>query len=591
MKWYEYDDTNVKPLPQRDIVSRAAYLLFYQRQNLTRNTINNLQTQKHWVFSVYGPPRSMQVLSSSPLEEEKSIVSSPSGGKNSIGRDYSEFYVERVRLENMDEQYKSTKQSRSKPEPSPDKLDPYEKEELRLLEELRLGINSPQGEQSGRYIPPPVESFGKDKSSPRREDMGINSPRQTVKHESPRKELFPNKTSATQNQFKDEINSKTSSRNKSTVAEKIAISRQSGDKGDSVMLSPRNMKNIYRRSDSVDSSKNSHSYTSGSEMSPTDSSPPSPLDEQSQTSSGFYQNQASNKNKSSNVLNNERDIGLMNGHVPNSVKLIIHSNQIHKDKTTSGSPSAYDFKRSSDNPPKTDNQKINSGSYVDKTPPRPDIFSTPQQVRKSPSPPVVVGRGWSTPQPHRKQYSDKPPMDRQFSVPPRVPMTAPPNGSQSLEIEGHAIGKQPQSLPVDVHAVTNKPPLPVKANQTVLRQSSEGAVSGRPTSAYSRASDFVDSRVPEYSPRPASAHTREPSYSDSRPVIISQRSEDQSSRGRSDLDVRKTVGRSEVRSRNRSADRQGKPLTKNHTSTFVCLSVDCFTSHMGKDKHVPALLK
>lgn len=579
MKWYEFDDTNVRPLQQRDIVTRAAYLLFYQRQKLTHSTINSLQSQKHWVFSVSGPPKSMQLMKSSPVEAVKTIVNSPSGGKNGVGRDYSEYYVERVRLDNTDEQYKAMKHSRGKSEPPQHRLDQYEKEEKRLLDELRHEINSPQSEQRGKYLRSSRETDEWERSSPRRDEMGINSPRQAVKHESPRKELFPNKNQnfITQNQYMDEINSRTIGRNKTTVAEQIVRSKQSGDNMENVMVSPQNVKNVYRRSDSVDSSKNSHSYTSGSEISPTDSSPPSPLGDYSQNSAGLYQNQASNRQRPTNLLNNERDVVLMNGHVPDSVILKIHSNQIYKDSSVSRPSSATDSRRQGDNPPKTDNQKVNNS--VGKNSSRPDVFSTPQQVRKSPSPPVVVGRGWSTPQPNRKQYSDKHPMDRQYSVPPRVPLTSPPYGNEGLEVEGHAIDKQPRSLPVDAHAIVSKPPLPVKASHAVHRQTTESNTqesnrngSVRPTSAYSRGLDFPDGRVPDsgkpvssIEERPATAHSREPSYSDNRPVMISQRAEDQSARGRYDLEMRKQASRGEQRTRNRSADRQDRRSMRDRT--------------------------
>ncbi|XP_060595230.1 ubiquitin carboxyl-terminal hydrolase 31-like isoform X2 [Ruditapes philippinarum] len=558
MKWYEYDDTHVKPLQQRDIVSRAAYLLFYQRRKLTQQTIDSLQSQKHWVFSVYGPPRSMQsmqVVSSSPVEEAKSIVHSPSGGKIGIERDYSDLYVERVKLD-VENNYRTVKQSRGKSEPPQDR---YKQEEEMLLEELRQGINSPQVEHRR-----PVSSLRElEDQSPRREDMGINSPRQTVKHESPRKQLFPNRTQnlASQNQYVDEISSRTNGRNKITVAEQIVRSKQSDDRVDGSVPSPRNVKNIYRRSDSVDSSKNSHSFTSGSEISPTDSSPPSPLDDCSRTAAVLYQNQSS-RNKS-NILNNERDSVQLNGYVP---KLKIHSNQIYKD--SSGN---MDGRRQNDNPPKTDNQKVvNSVSNNNNPPPRPDVFATPQQVRKSPSPPVVTGRGWSTPQPQRKQYSDnsnRPAIDRQFSVPPRVPL--PQYESQRLEVEGHAIlDKQPRSLPAEVRTSADKPPLPVKASHTAHRQSAintahDRMVPSRPVSAYVRGNEYSENRVPDYTDKPVSnveyrstaLSTREPAYSDSRPVIIGERTEEQYKRGRSELDSRRSSNRGETRTRNRSADR------------------------------------
>ena len=47
-KWYVYDDTQVKETNEDQIVTRAAYLLFYQRRSL-----HNSAAQNHnWIFNL-----------------------------------------------------------------------------------------------------------------------------------------------------------------------------------------------------------------------------------------------------------------------------------------------------------------------------------------------------------------------------------------------------------------------------------------------------------------------------------------------------------------------------------------------------------
>lgn len=583
MKWYEFDDTSVKPLQHRDIVSRAAYLLFYQRQKLTHITMDRIQSQTHWVFSVYGPPRSMQMVNSSTVKEEKLAVNSSTGGKHGTEWDYSEYFVDRVKLDDIDDKYRTVRLPKANSE-SPsiridhfNRMDSLNKEEELLLEDLRRGINSPCGDQRNRRMNSPHETDGRDINSPRREEMGINLPRQSVSHESPRRELFPNQNQnvTSHNQYVNEISTRTVCRNKTRVADQILLSKPSTDQVDNAVPSPRNLNTIYRRSDNCDSSKKSHSYTSGGEISPGRSCPSSPLDKYSKSSTGQYQNQhTDHRNNPTDVLNNERDRDMMNGHVSSGAKLKIHSNQIHKG-VAAPSAASDDHNKQSDNLRKTVNQKVNNNVQSnDILLPRSDIFSTPQQVRKSPSPPVVIGRSWSTPQPQRKQYSDnKPPMDRQFSVPVRAPLSLPPYTDQRLEIEGHSIvDKQPRSLPADPQANANKPPLPMKASHAVHKQSNTQedvrTVPSRPKTARGRVPDYNDRPVGAIENRTATA--REPAYSDSRPVLID---ENQPRRGRGDLEPKRSGTRPvEMRTRNKSADRQGRRINTKSGLTLCLLS-------------------
>ncbi|KAL4240330.1 Ubiquitin carboxyl-terminal hydrolase 31 [Mactra antiquata] len=567
MKWYEFDDRNVKPVQNSDIVTRAAYLLFYQRQTLTRNTVKNLHSKAHWVYNVIGPPRSMQTYKSSPMEEEKSIVSSPSGGKKSMEVDYSEYYVDRVKLIDSDDYHRGTRQPRGKSEPplKRDMNDSLQKEEKLLLEQLRSEINSPRSEQ--KYIPLNVSGDSSDRllNSPRNEDsdislfrrdeFGINSPRQSMRlesNESPRRELFPDQKS---NSYTDESNSRQSSRHKTSVAEQIIRSKPQNSKVNEV-LSPNSVKNVYRRSDSVDSSKNSHYYTSGSDG----SAPPSPLDDNTRTSAINTQ-QSNKKPRQSNLLNNERDFHKVDGNRSNT-KLKIHSNQLQKGNNEF---SLDENKKPPDIPSKMANQTAN---ISDKKLVRPDIFSTPQQVRKSPSPPVVVSGSWSTPQPTRRQFSDvRPTIDRQYSVPMEMPVS--PQNGQRLDIHRHETSEQPRSLPIEIRTSADKPPLPgkpshlsgrpISSNTTSAHSSNRNAFS-RPSTAHgsminhSISSSFDDSYLIGHDSidgRVTSPYEERKRPSEQRPLKVDDTSP--ISRGR-DIDTRKTPR--DVRSRNRSADRQ-----------------------------------
>ncbi|KAH3860654.1 ubiquitin carboxyl-terminal hydrolase 31-like [Dreissena polymorpha] len=295
MKWYEYDDTNVKPLSRQDIVTKAAYLLFYQRKGLTNYTLNSLQTRNHWVFSLNKLPLSKDELTSRPSSDQvpgrKVLANASSEGKNgSSDPEFNDLYLNKVRLEpdghsgnrkdlSLDVAAISLKDAEEHRNASPRKdlqsRDYYG-------DSVRSEINSP-----------------KDISSPRdrdRDDFGINSPRQQAKnavHESPRKELFqPQDPFVSHKTYSSEVIPRNTDRHKQSVAEQILRSKtleENTTQSGRPIPPPRQASDRYRRSDSVDSSKNSKSLTSGSDG----SAPSSPQDPFQQPSPSACQQQSS----------------------------------------------------------------------------------------------------------------------------------------------------------------------------------------------------------------------------------------------------------------------------------------------------------
>ena len=45
-KWYTFDDTKVTEMPEEEVVTRAAYLLFYQRRSTKQC---NISDPNHWI--------------------------------------------------------------------------------------------------------------------------------------------------------------------------------------------------------------------------------------------------------------------------------------------------------------------------------------------------------------------------------------------------------------------------------------------------------------------------------------------------------------------------------------------------------------
>ncbi|XP_052816760.1 ubiquitin carboxyl-terminal hydrolase 31-like [Mya arenaria] len=590
MQWYEFDDTTVQPLQSNEIISKAAYLLFYQRKQLTNNTHDNLLSNSHWVFSVNEPPLSVATSKSSVSEGKKVTQNSSFEGRkgayssNEVWngervQDYSDLLVNKVKLSENEKRDGAVSHVRSKSEAP---LDRHSQvllnEEASLIEELRREItprkekqyqdaeyynrdssdrwemNSPRGHNSQRDI-----------TSPKREGMGINSPRQQPKHdthESPKKELFPNQTPLSQN-YNGDISPRITDRQRTSVVEQIIKSKNVTDKSGTLRPPPKiPPREHYRRSDSVDSSKNSHSFTSGSDG----SAPPSPLDNSPtayQPSQMAYQKVSSARPLQSNVLNNERENAIMNGTVPNNVKLKVYANPINKPSIAS-KPTGAKLKGSETVNSRSVNQKVTNAvaqsvnRSPDSPPYRTDMFATPQQVRKSPSPPVPA-RNYSTPQPVRKSYpesarSTRDPVERQYSVPSRQ------NTGDYDDYDGHNIGlqvqgqglldNQPISLPneqLNTKSMADKPPLPRGSNPSrpvtaVASVSQEYKGQRRPTSAVGSSS------------RGQSSSSRPLNVQESRGERSSgSESESRRSRGRQEVRSRE---RHEVKMRNRSAERQ-----------------------------------
>lgn len=52
--WYHYDDSRVKPISKNDVVTKAAYLLFYQRRSLFNRQAEEVQRGNHWIYPLHG---------------------------------------------------------------------------------------------------------------------------------------------------------------------------------------------------------------------------------------------------------------------------------------------------------------------------------------------------------------------------------------------------------------------------------------------------------------------------------------------------------------------------------------------------------
>ena len=229
----------------------------------------------------------------------------------------------------------------------------------------------------------------------------------------------------------------------------------------------RNNQQTYRRSFSEDSYRNAidSTYTSsidtGHVSNPSlvtegnvKSGPPSPG---TPDSAGSYEKKA--------LLNNERNVNTQSG-ISNDVRLKFYQNELEKESETIKSGRSEQLEKPHI-PPKQYNQtKNNNKSKSDSNNSqtvRADVYATPQQNRKSPSPPVQNGRGpWLTPQPQRKYPSNSDShrvMERQSSVPNKSHQ--PSYFEQQLERQRQADpDSQPSSLPIEINYTSEKPPLP-----------------------------------------------------------------------------------------------------------------------------------
>lgn len=51
-KWYEFDDSKVKPLSEAEVKTSSAYMLFYQKRGTNAHVIEGLQNRTHWIFKL-----------------------------------------------------------------------------------------------------------------------------------------------------------------------------------------------------------------------------------------------------------------------------------------------------------------------------------------------------------------------------------------------------------------------------------------------------------------------------------------------------------------------------------------------------------
>lgn len=460
--WYEFDDTHVKPISSRDIVSRAAYLLFYQKRQLTEASRTALQNGTHWIFTLYERPSVDNTSVEDRTERtDRDFVDSADGrirnnkSENSLrslnlnGKSKS---VERDNYSNREQEYNELHREINSPRQSVESWSGNNKA-------IHQVINSPRQERSYRSSPE------KETRSDRHTSDDLNA--KSINNETLWVNMDKTKSSATQNVVENGLDFR-----EKYYVERINIPRSEVNIND---------QQTYRRSFSEDSYRNAvnNSFTSSIEdgprynpLSPSEvvkSNPPSPG---TPDSAGSYEKKA--------LLNNERNVNSQTG-LSNDSKIKFHQNELDRQGVTFKSKSEQVEKPTI--PPKHSNQmKSNNKSKPDSNTSRnvrADVFATPQQSRKSPSPPVQNGRGpWLTPQPQRKFQNtseSRPVMERQSSMP--VNKANPVSYfEQQLESHRQAVhDSQPQSLPIEVNYTTEKPPLPRPntANRVPARQKSQ----------------------------------------------------------------------------------------------------------------------
>ena len=439
-------------MTSRDIVSRAAYLLFYQKRQLTNASRSALHDGTHWIYTLYDRP-STSVNNSAGSERydrdyEEQRAGTSIGKAKSVERDY--FPDDEQRFRDFHSEINSPRQSAER--------------NVVNQNSQREDINSPRQERSYRNVPE------KGVRNERQLSDEVNESRNAVVGEQLRVNLDNARSSAKQNFAENGLDFR-----EKYYVEKVNIPRNNG-------VSDRQ---TYRRSFSEDSYKNamSNTFTSNSEsgkgynpLSPDTiikSNPPSP---------GTPDSAGSGEKKT--LLNNERTVNSQTG-IVNDLKLKIHQNELdmqclsikgNKTELNDRSNNAKNFNQTkSTNKSKPDS----SGTHTIRS----DVFATPQQSRKSPSPPIQNGRGpWLTPQPQRKHQNvtdSRPSIERQSSVPANKP-PRPTSSYFEQQLENHKqsmLDTQPQSLPVDVNNYTmGKPPLPARpstTNRVPTRQKSQ----------------------------------------------------------------------------------------------------------------------
>ncbi|XP_062594454.1 ubiquitin carboxyl-terminal hydrolase 43-like [Saccostrea cucullata] len=52
-RWYEFDDSKVKPMAEAEVKTSSAYLLFYQRKGVMDSVREDLESGYHWIYKLY----------------------------------------------------------------------------------------------------------------------------------------------------------------------------------------------------------------------------------------------------------------------------------------------------------------------------------------------------------------------------------------------------------------------------------------------------------------------------------------------------------------------------------------------------------
>lgn len=460
-QWYEFDDTHVKPISSRDIVSRAAYLLFYQRRQLTNASRSALCDGTHWIYTLYERPNICNAANS------EKYVDVP-GGR--IRAEKSENFTKDQKIMNVTGKSKSAERDHYL-----DKEHDYR--------DLHREINSPR--QSTEKQADSICALREQINSPRQErsfrsisDKGIRNDRHTsddlqqsrfVPNEQLRVNLDTSRPSAGQNIAENGLNV-----SDKYYVEKVKLPNNESSVSDKRLINRSFSQDSYRNAMNNLYTSNLESGLSYNPLSPHEiikSSPPSP---------GTPDSAGSREKKT--LLNNERTVNIQGG-VANDMKLKIHQNELDK-QSMMLKGNKIELGERSDNTKNYSQTKMTNKSkseYGNEQTVRADVFATPQQNRKSPSPPIQNGRGpWLTPQPQRKNVNTsepRPVMERQSSMPGSKAKPVSPYFEHHLEKHKQPMTDiEPHSLPVAINYTSEKPPLPSRpstASRVPARQKSQ----------------------------------------------------------------------------------------------------------------------
>ena len=436
----------MKPISGRDVVSRAAYLLFYQRRQITNDSRAALQDGTHWIYTLYERPTVVETYTAD-RKDDKTFV-----GDDRNRTDKYENSVKDQRNTIVNEKSKGGERG-------------FYSEREHVYSELHREINSPR--QTVEDYSSSINSPRQDISSQRRDQ---NSPVKEVKNERHTSDDLSKTESLQYEQLRVKLD-----KSKPSVKQDVENSQEGSDKYyvDRVKLPSsevsRNNPQTYRRSFSEDSNRNAinSSYTSNSDASNrsnppslvTDgslkSNPPSP---NTPDSVGSYEKKA--------LLNNERNVNTQSG-ISNDVKVKFYQNELEKENVTLKTGKSELLERPNIPVMQYNQTKSNNKSKPDLNiaqTVRADVFATPQQNRKSPSPPVQNGRGpWLTPQPQRKYQHNletRTHMERQSSVSDKTHQASSYFEHQFERHRQAELDSQPHSLPIEINYTSEKPPLP-----------------------------------------------------------------------------------------------------------------------------------